>query len=487
MLKGLIFNVPNNKLFGRTLGAYRMAHVLRQEGWDIEVIDYARQWSYEELIELAKSRIDGDVRFIGFSHMFSSWSVTLERFARYLKQTHPNVLLLSGSGVAPQFISNYMDFYIKGFGENAIQAVLKWYVNGGPMPTFNFLSYARKIIDANTFYPAYPMQDLSVKYEDRDFIQPDEWLTVEFARGCKFKCDFCNFPVLGVKGDYSRDADNFKEQLIDAYNRFGVTNYIVADETFNDRTEKITKFADVVETLPFKPWFSGFVRADLLISRPKDREEMLRMNFLGHYYGIESFNKESVKIVGKGMDPEKIKQGLIDIKNYFLSNGTKQYRGTCGLILGLPYETKDTLESTRQWLLENWQGQSFVPYVLEIPKGQFDTPSAISLDYKKYGYDEVSEEQQTEFMTNAHVSFDLLAWQNEYMNVYDALDIYDKWDKTNSDPNNKFSVDAFSLSIPNLANSLEERLKAPMDRYDVLLEKEHLNLVENYKKRKLSL
>ena len=37
----------------------------------------------------------------------------------------------------------------------------------------------------------------------------------------------------------------------------------------------------------------------------------------GHFYGIESFNHKSAKAIGKGMHPDKVKQGLIDVKNYF--------------------------------------------------------------------------------------------------------------------------------------------------------------------------
>ena len=107
-----------------------------------------------------------------------------------------------------------------------------------------FNANGRPLLSANDQYSAFPMKSLNVIYEDRDYIQPYEWLGIEFARGCKFSCDFCNFPVLGVKGDYSRDADDFGIQIKDAYDRFGVTNYLVADETFNDRTEKIAKFAD---------------------------------------------------------------------------------------------------------------------------------------------------------------------------------------------------------------------------------------------------
>ena len=34
---------------------------------------------------------------------------------------------------------------------------------------------------------------------------------------------------------------------------------------------------------------------------------MLRSNIVNHYYGIETFNRTSGKIIGKGFDPNKTK------------------------------------------------------------------------------------------------------------------------------------------------------------------------------------
>ena len=97
--------------------------------------------------------------------------------------------------------------------------------------------------------------------QDRDYIQPQEVLTLELARGCKFKCKFCSFTILGVRGDYSRCGDSLKEELEDNYNRWGVSNYSIADETINDSPEKLKKHADVVRNLPFDIRMSGFMRA----------------------------------------------------------------------------------------------------------------------------------------------------------------------------------------------------------------------------------
>lgn len=429
----LLFQVTEFASLARPLGGHRMASWLRQSGWDAEVIDWANHWTLAELIELFQSRYSIDLLFVGFGHLFSMWSDTLEQFCSWIKRRYPAIVIISGSSTLPSFHSQCIDYYIQGFGEHATAVLLKWLFNNGPRPRFDLVKInGGQVIKSNENYPAFPMSSLLVTYETRDFIQSTEWLATETARGCKFKCKFCNFPVLGVKGDYSRDADDFDLQLRDTFDRFGVTNYAIVDETFNDRTEKISKFADVVEQLPFQPWFASYIRADLMVSRPRDREELLRMRVLGHYYGVESFNTQSARAVGKGMDGERLQQGLIECKNYFQKFSDNRYRGSLGLIIGLPHETVASLESTRRWLLNHWQGHSYTVYPLSIPLGELDTKSTLSVDFNKYGYQHLSDstaQPSTTLSKDVAISSSFMLWKNEHMDIFEAQDIAEQWVK----------------------------------------------------------
>lgn len=435
----LLFNIVSvDRLSSnRTNGVYRIAHVLRENGWDAEVIDFALDWSLDELKTLALSRVTDKTKFFGTSHIFGWWDPKMDTFFQWCKNKW-DIKIISGSSANPLYDSSTIDYYIQGFGENAIIAMLKWLFSNGERPKF-WYDLDKKILNANDQYPAMPMRDLTVSYEDRDFIQPEEWLTVEFARGCLFKCDFCNFPLLGVKQDTSRDADNFALEMKINYDRWGVKNYSVSDETFNDRPSKIAKFADVVEKLPFEPFYSGFVRGDLLVNRPQDRVDLARMNFRGHHYGVESFNHPSASAVGKKFDSDKLKEGLLDVKKYFKETGNGLFRATLSLIVGLPHETFDTLDKTKQWMIDNWQGESFVIYPLLIPSQDLETPSAM-LDYKKYGYGLISDtsyRMRYEKMDNSfhwkHFGLDEATyketpWENEHMDTLMARDyIFDNF------------------------------------------------------------
>ena len=491
MFKCLLFNVASGANMvgnGRSVGVYRIAHFLREHDWDVEVIDFATEWSLEELKTLAKSRIDANTKFIGFSHMYSIWSSTLELFSEWLKSIYQDLPLISGSGTAPQFESKYLDFYVQGFGELAMLELLKYLFSNGPRPRFAISKANEKpLLSANDQYPSFPMKNLTVLYQDRDYIQPTEWLGIEFARGCKFSCDFCNFPVLGVKGDYSRDAEDFRIQIQDAYDRFGITNYLVADETFNDRTEKITKFADVVQGLNFTPWFTGFIRPDLIISRERDREELLRMNFLGHHYGVESFNHTAVKSVGKGMHPDKIKQGILEVKKYFETHGSNRYRTLLTFIIGLPGEGKDSWDDTTKWLIDNWQGQAFTPFVLEIPLGELNRKSKMSMNYEQYGYRTFTGETQEIKTQQARVSNELLIWENDDLNYFQAYSIFDKMIAIRNSTDYDFRLAPWDMAMIGLKKPINDILKLHVSTIkESSLNAERQRFINNYTSNKLN-
>jgi hypothetical protein len=467
MFRSIIINATTPRVFCRPVGAYRIASILRDDGWDCEVIDFLPVWEFEEITQFLKFSITQDTKFIGVSLLFNCWIDKLDLVLPWIKTTYPHIKIIVGSGYNFAIDNPSVDYYIQGFGEDALDALLKYLFNNGASPKFGSIGKYTKVIKANDFYPAFPKKSLMVKYVKQDFIESDEWLTVEFSRGCKFQCDFCNFPVLGVKGDYTRDAEDLREQLQLAHDQFGVTNYLVADETFNDSTEKITKFADAVGQLSFSPYFSGFVRPDLLISRKRDREELLRMGFLGHYYGVETFNKTSAKAISKGMDPEKVKAGLIELKDYFLKGSNSKFRGSIGMIIGLPGDTESNLNESIQWLRNNWTGQTFQPWWLVIPTGDIDKKSKMSLDYASYGYSKMdqtlfTESQKHQIEKNIYTAAtalrpDTLYWKSPQLNIFKAMDITSNWvDILN---NEDFNLCPFRMSSLAYRGSVSDRLK----------------------------
>jgi radical SAM superfamily enzyme YgiQ (UPF0313 family) len=446
LLTGLdINNYGQASAIQRSAGAHRIATFLRMHGWDAEVIDFLVFWTLDELKELCKQRIDSKTVFVGFSSTFSLFRPHFNDLVKWIKEKYPHVKIVAGGPIAGTSMVN-ADYYVEGFGENAILALVR-HLLGTSTETLKYRLWQgnKKLIKANLDYPSYPMGSLKIKYEDRDFIDRNETLTTELARGCKFHCDFCYFPILGVKGDYSRDAEDFKIEMLDTYDRFGVTSYMLADETINDRTEKLEKFANVVNQLPFEPYYRGFLRADLLVSRPQDIEHIKNMKLWGHHYGIESLNYQSVKSMGKGMHPDKLMPGLLKVKEELSTAGP--YLGTMSLIVGLPYETKETIEEGFNWIKQNWNDGSVIIFPLYIPKKHSgDSESKLTDKWSEWNYTELTdlEQDSLKLVFPAEVNEYLekpwtergVCWQNEHMNLFDSIKItndfystYNYWGK----------------------------------------------------------
>jgi len=468
-------------MYARTSGSYRIATELRKYNWDVEVVDFVLYWSLDELKNLFLTRYNKKIKWVGFGYLFNKDYVTIRNFISWIKNHYPDITIIVGSSGLPSYINKNVDYYVYGYSEKSIIVLLKWLFSNGEQPLFNIIDN-QKIIFSNDFYISAPFKNPTIIYQDRDFIKETEWLAIEFSRGCKFKCDFCNFPLLGVKGDYTRSTESIELQLKDAYDRFGVTKYIVTDETFNDSTNKIKKFADAVEKIKFKPYFSGFIRADLLASRIEDREHLLRMNFLGHYYGIETFNHNSGKSIGKGLSPDKLKYELLKCKQYFKEYGG-WYRGDISLIIGLPHETVDTLEESKKWLIENWSDESFTAFPLLILKPEHDLNkiSKFSNDYKKYGYSEMSNANElSDFYKN--ISNYQILWENEHMNIVDAHDIYEDFLKLYD----TVKIGAFNISAMGFPTSLNERLKIT-NIESKKYKNNYIDFINQYKNSKLNL
>ena len=471
---GLIFCSSDLGQHYRVTGAHRIATVLRKEGMDIEVIDWANAFTLEELQELVRSRISSRTVFFGFSPFFGHWTRNLHNFTKWLKKDYPDIATIIGGNNVMHVPADpkYLDYWVDGYAEKAVIDLIANICQTSSRPLkFDPFTVDRKLIRCHVDYPAWPMNSYITLYEKRDFIQPYEFLTTEISRGCRFKCDFCNFPVLGVKGDYSRCVGDFEHEMRHNYDNWGVTQYNIADETFNDRSEKIEKFIPVIQNLPFRPWFTGFLRADLLITRREQWQLLDDFNLNGSFFGIESLNRPSLRAISKGFDPERIKEGIVEYKNW--KTARSPARLSISLIHGLPFETKETLAESYKFWKENWLDQSISCHALDIgPDDEHEAKSQTMVssfrsNLEKYGIRRMPQEKVIlDFDPNALIDAENLLWsegrevpthgmntitsasqmypwEHDTMNLYEASRIAQDW---NLNLCYKSRVNAFNLN-----------------------------------------
>jgi radical SAM superfamily enzyme YgiQ (UPF0313 family) len=423
----------------RATGSHRIASYLRQHNYTVDVIDFATHFSEEELYSYVLRKITSDTKVIGFGGTFFIATPQMVNITKRIKKKYPRILIVAGSQVFENTASLHADYHIVGYGETAMLKLLR----GEDLKYTTTFSNGKnkKTVFALHDYPAFPMRDLSIDYTENDYINENETLTLECSRGCIFRCSFCSYPILGVRDDHTVDAEIFSDNLKRNYDKWGVTNYNLADETFNDYPEKIRKYADVVEKLPFEVNFGGYIRADLMTNKKRDDiEHLARMRFNSHFYGIESFNYESARSIGKGGDPEYIKDKLLEVDAY-MREQTGFYQATIALIAGLPHETMNTLDDSINWLNKYWRGNNVSMYPLTIPnpnKMHKNMHSVLSNRYEHYGYEAVDPDDiWSDDVPVCHHNFKefeyfgrkflqrptsdyTIRWSNPNMNMYEA-------------------------------------------------------------------
>ncbi len=380
--------LDNSPDYYRSFGNHRVATYLRKKGWDIECLDYTFYMSDEEIRQYLDDRITTQTKFLGISLLFPLAYIQrnrLQGIVNWMKRSHPHVIIVVG-GVKAFVLTEIgnVDYYCAGSGEYALEAILEHEVNGGPSIKATIWKQGQ-LINAYRDYPAHPKPDARISYEERDYIEPYETLNVEFARGCIFKCTYCSFPLIGIKGNMDRCQQDLYEELLENWEKWGVKHYYITDDTVNDRVDKMEKVADAVRKLPFQPQFSGYARGDLMIRHgEKTWEDMIDIGFTAHSYGVETLNWKSGKAVGKGMNPEETKEGLLKIDEFMNKNmkENQYYSGSLTMIAGLPHESFASLEAGKEWLNKYWGHHSvaYLPLRINSPEEIATSTEAENMD-----------------------------------------------------------------------------------------------------------
>jgi radical SAM superfamily enzyme YgiQ (UPF0313 family) len=378
----------------RSLGPYRIASEIRAAGHSCQVVSFITYFSKEEIELVCKKFIDANTKIVGLSTTFWYGDVLSYSFLQdKIREVNPSVKVILGGPNAKRIASltrHKIDAILSGQGESNILKYLNHITTGSafvePTDIFrdNIPLYESKIIADD-----WNFNSSQTIYLPSDAISPGEPLVLEVGRGCIFSCSFCAYPLNGKKKlDHIKYADTIYEELIRNYNDHGTHNYILSDDTFNDSLEKLHILKDVFKSLPFKLTFSSYARLDLLHAHQEEIELLEDMGMMGANFGVETFYEKSARLVGKGMVGKIAKDFLHELKTVHWKGRIKI---AIGLIQGFPYETLESHEETRQWILdeENNHIESIQPHTLSVInplKDIFPYKSEFQLNATKYGF-----------------------------------------------------------------------------------------------------
>jgi radical SAM superfamily enzyme YgiQ (UPF0313 family) len=455
----VIFTCVSGIFFQRSIGAYQLAHFLRAHGYTVQVIDFTDFINEEDLKSLADKFINENTIAVGLSTTFYASKESNSKFINsdldrydfldfpknvltaieYAKEKYPKIKIVAG-GAKSETAKNipYVDAVIHGYAEdkfldylNNLKKNLKIIPINKPLNGPLELSHDPSI-------KQFSIENLNHRFLDTDVILKNETLPLEISRGCIFKCSFCAFPMNGKnKFDYLRDPETIKDELTYNYETFGTTNYYLTDDTFNDSTYKIEQLHKAITSLPFKINFTTYLRLDLLYAHKEQISMLDEMGLASPFFGIESLNQQSASTIGKGMNVDKAKEFLLEL---YYTHWKERMPITCSFIVGLPYETKDSIYNTYNWIKTTPLSSIFFPLALTnktFYKSDFNS------NYEKFGYD---FDEQSGY------------WKNDNFNYYEATDIAEKF---NEELMRKENIPSswFLMTLLNHGYTLEEAAK----------------------------
>lgn len=412
MTQILLFTCIESGGFFRSIGAYQIANVLRKHGYTVQVIDWLSriiEKDHNLFIKILSKYISKETLWIGFSTTFFfnrpklndtqkinridetyqnnifSHQQTLD-IKEFVHSISPKCRFVLGGGRAYiEETTSLIDTYILGYADSSIIEFTKFCENKNSFFQYK-LSNDKILLDHDTKATSFDFSKSEFNWDSTDHIYYNEALPIEISRGCIFNCSYCSYPLNGKKKlDYIKDPSLLIDLLCSNYEKYKTTNYVYLDDTHNDSVDKLELlYNQVYSKLPFKIKFCTYLRLDLLNAHPEMIDLLKSSGLISCFFGIESLNYESNKIIGKGIKQEKIISTLQTIKDKWGDN----VRTEGGFIIGLPNDSIDTVNSWIKILEEEDLLHSYRFHSLGINNVYSKKPWSSKFDQNpwKYGY-----------------------------------------------------------------------------------------------------
>ncbi len=408
----LFTDTSNIPAWIRGYGAHRLANHLREKGFSVLVVDFSSDIKFDRWQQICDVAISSTTKIIGFSTTWwpyrlpggitrnkfpeqastevkdisdptliqSAVNGNLKPWIDYAKSKNPKLKIILGGPKVNFYFDVPADHFVVGYGETQVEDLLT-------KPKQIFPRVINHDTEAKSHTWDFKLS--STKYTDFDQIKPYEKLMIEFSRGCRFKCSFCNYPLIGRKdvSSYVKDANTIYSELMHNYENWGITEYTVADDTLNDSTEKLEQIAKAIDRLPFRPRFQAYTRLDVMVKNHEQVDLLKNIGLARTWIGLDSLHPIASKKIGKGMSESLKKEMLYKLGEEWGRDITIDV----GYIVGLPGEPRHFIEKVAEWINEKDNpiyDVEFIALLLVPPSPllQYTPRSDMDINYEKYGY-----------------------------------------------------------------------------------------------------
>lgn len=294
------------------------------------------------------------------------------------KEIFPNIITIAKGAVFLTLANDVMekhpelDLIIFGEAEDTLKEILEnkpkedilgiYYKDNGEIKFTGKRPFIENLDEIP--FPARHLVDNSIyRRPDNNKVQA----VIKVSRGCPFHCFFClATPVSGAKVR-KRSPENIVAEIRECVEKYNITNFVFWSDIFNiDRDWTIELCNKIIES-GLKITWSANTRADT--ADLEMAKIMYKSGCRLVSIGVESGSQYMLEKIGKKIVLDDVrrtvsifKQAKIRIYNYF--------------VIGLPWETEDTVEETIKFAIE--LDSDFISFYTATP-----LPGSRFYDYAK--------------------------------------------------------------------------------------------------------
>lgn len=199
-----------------------------------------------------------------------------------------------------------------------------------------------------------------------DLLKLDRYIytSLQFSRGCPFRCEFCDIIVMFGRKPRVKSLDQVGREL-DELRRFGVHRVFFVDDNLIGNLPVAKKLLQFLKDYQERHgyWFIFGTEASLNMALHPDLLDLFRAaNFSWVFIGIESTDPASLK---ETLKTQNLHEGILTSVRRIYSYGIEVL---AGFIIGFDHDTRESFESQYQFITDAGIQSAMIGLLTALPK-----------------------------------------------------------------------------------------------------------------------
>lgn len=266
------------------------------------------------------------------------------------------------------------DVVVRGPGEGILPLIINLHAKGMPITGSMVTNHNECAIIDNRDFGLNSIKSMHL-FPDRRILQLADYsfpYTISTARGCPGRCTFCSSPTIHRNGYFPRPISSVKAELEQMKSDYQIEHVNVIDDTFTHNFGRTSDICDCLSSIDCK-WFCES-RIDSVC------EEKLRLmadsGCSSIQFGIECFDKNMLKRIGKNVNPLEIARIVETASNLGINVSTS-------LMIGLP---GDSIPLIKKRVNQAVALYDYGAKIVEFGSLKLYPGTAIYINSKRLGY-----------------------------------------------------------------------------------------------------